>query len=127
MVSLPDFDISDPASLIRPPLRPGQDRAARPGPAFNRATVGLYEPGSTFKLFTAAMALDRGTVNIWNGYDASRPIRYGRFQIDDFKGKHRWLALPEIVAYSSNIGTAHMADGGRAAAPPRLHGPHRAC
>jgi cell division protein FtsI (penicillin-binding protein 3) len=109
MVSLPDFDISDPASLIRPPLRPGQ--AAKPDldPTFNRATVGLYEPGSTFKLFTAATALDSGAVNIWNGFDASRPIRYGRFQIDDFKGKNRWLAIPEIVAYSSNIATAHMA------------------
>ncbi|GAA0599913.1 penicillin-binding protein 2 [Craurococcus roseus] len=109
MVSLPDFDISDPTSLIRKPPKPGQ--AARPDqdPVFNRATVGLYEPGSTFKLFTAAMALDSGVVNIWNGFDASKPIRYGRFQIDDFKGKNRWLAVPEIVAFSSNIGTAHMA------------------
>jgi cell division protein FtsI (penicillin-binding protein 3) len=48
-------------------------------------------------------------VNVWGGYDASRPIRIGRFQIDDFRGKHRWLALPEIIAYSSNIASAHMA------------------
>jgi cell division protein FtsI (penicillin-binding protein 3) len=110
MVSLPDFDISDPTSLIRPAPRPGQP-PPRPDqdPVFNRATVGLYEPGSTFKLFTTAIALETGAVNVWNGFDASRPIRYGRFQIDDFKGKNRWLAVPEIVAYSSNIGTAHMA------------------
>ena len=109
MVSLPDFDISDPTSLIRPPPKPGQQARPDQDPAFNRATVGLYEPGSTFKLFTTAIALETGAVNIWNGFDASRPIRYGRFQIDDFKGKNRWLAVPEIVAYSSNIGTAHMA------------------
>jgi cell division protein FtsI (penicillin-binding protein 3) len=48
-------------------------------------------------------------VNIWNGFDASKPIRYGRFQIDDFKGKHRFLQIPEILAYSSNLGSAHMA------------------
>jgi cell division protein FtsI (penicillin-binding protein 3) len=114
MVSLPDFDASDPMSLVRRPgasagrvnrRSPTQDT----DPTFNRATVGVYEPGSTFKLFTTAMALDYGTVNPWGGYDASRPIRYGRFQIDDFKGKNRWLAVPEIVAYSSNIASAHMA------------------
>jgi cell division protein FtsI (penicillin-binding protein 3) len=55
------------------------------------------------------MALEFGTVNVWNGFDASRPIRYGRFQIDDYKGKHRFLQIPEIIAYSSNLGTAHMA------------------
>jgi cell division protein FtsI (penicillin-binding protein 3) len=84
MVSLPDYDISDPASLKRPALKPGQTYRQDLDPVFNRATVGVYEPGSTFKLLTAAMALDSGTVNIWNGFDASKPIRYGRFQIDDY-------------------------------------------
>jgi cell division protein FtsI (penicillin-binding protein 3) len=108
MVSLPDYDISDPTSLVRPPPKPGQTHRPDQDPAFNRATVGLYEPGSTFKLLSAAMALDYGTVNVWNGYDASKPIRYGRFTINDYKGKNRFLLLPEILAYSSNLATAHM-------------------
>lgn len=96
MVSLPDFAAADLATA------PAEQR-------FNRAVTGVYEPGSTFKLFTAAMALDSGNVTLSSGYDATRPIRIGRFQIDDFHGKHRWLSLPEIIAYSSNLGTAHMA------------------
>jgi cell division protein FtsI (penicillin-binding protein 3) len=96
MVSLPDFDINDP-------------RGATANARFNRAVTGDYEPGSTFKLQTVSMALDSGTVHIWNGFDATSPIKIGRFTINDFEGKHRWLAVPEIIAYSSNIGAAKMA------------------
>ncbi|WP_198373573.1 peptidoglycan D,D-transpeptidase FtsI family protein, partial [Roseomonas rosulenta] len=96
MVSLPDYDANDVGS-------------ATVDQRFNRVTVGVYEPGSTFKLLTSAMALDYGTIQPWGGYDASRPIRVGRFEINDYRGKNRWLALPEILAYSSNLASAHMA------------------
>jgi len=96
MVSLPDYD----ANVF------GE---AKPDDRFNRAITGVYEPGSTFKLQTASMALDDGVVNIWNGFDATSPIHIGHFTISDFEGKHRFLYLPEILAYSSNIGAAKMA------------------
>jgi len=48
-------------------------------------------------------------VNIWNGFDATSPIHIGRYEINDFEGKHRFLYVPEIIAYSSNIGAAKMA------------------
>ena len=69
----------------------------------------MYEPGSTFKLQTASMALDGGIVHIWDEFDAAHPIHIGRFTITDFEGKHRWLYLPEVLAYSSNLGAAHIA------------------
>ena len=97
MVSLPDYD----ANAFR--TTPADDR-------FNRAVTGMYEPGSTFKLQTASMALDSGIVHIWNEFDASRPIHIGRFTITDFEGKHRWLYLPEVLAYSSNLGAAHIGE-----------------
>jgi len=96
MASLPDFDPNVPATI-----------GGKSG--FNRATKGVYEMGSTFKLFTTAMALDSGTVDLDDGYDASEPIRVSRFTINDFHGKNRWLSVPEILVYSSNIGTAKMA------------------
>ena len=96
MVSLPDFD-------------PNLADAAAAGPTFNRVTKGVYEIGSTFKLFTTATALDSGTVTLRDGYDASKPIRVARFTIADFHGQNRWLSVPEILVYSSNIGTARMA------------------
>lgn len=96
MVSLPDYD----ANTVR--TAPDEER-------FNRAVEGTYEPGSTFKLQTASMALDSGQVHIWDEFDASHNIHIGRFTIQDFEGKHRWLYLPEVLAYSSNLGAAHIA------------------
>ncbi len=96
MVSLPDFDAN----------KPGE---ARNEERFNRAVTGMYEPGSTFKLQTAAMALDTGAAQLWSSFDAGHDIKIGRFTISDFEGKHRVLTLPEVIAYSSNLGAAHMA------------------
>jgi cell division protein FtsI (penicillin-binding protein 3) len=96
MSSLPSFDPNQPGSIPQD-LR------------FNRTTLGVYEMGSTFKIFTTAMALDAGTVTLKGGYDATNPIRIARFTIKDFHAKKRWLSVPEIFMYSSNIGTVKMA------------------
>lgn len=96
MSSLPSFDPNQPGSIPQD-LR------------FNRTTLGVYEMGSTFKIFTTAMALDAGTVTLRGGYDATKPIRIARFTIKDYHAKKRWLSVPEIFMYSSNIGTVKMA------------------
>ncbi|NMM44526.1 penicillin-binding protein 2 [Rhodospirillaceae bacterium KN72] len=96
MVSMPDFDPNHPADS------PAVNR-------FNRATFGTYELGSTFKIFNTAMALDSGVTTLADGYDASEPIRISRFTINDYHAKNRFLTVPEIFIYSSNIGSAKMA------------------
>lgn len=96
MVSLPHFD----------PNMPG---GAADEAAFNRVTKGVYEVGSVFKLFTTAMALDSGAVDLEDGYDATDPIRVARHTISDYHAQKRWLSVPEILVHSSNIGTAKMA------------------
>jgi cell division protein FtsI (penicillin-binding protein 3) len=97
LVSLPDFD----------PARPGE---ATDDTRFDRATLGLYEMGSTFKVFNTAIALDSGTATLADGFDASKPIRIAGYTISDYHGKYRFLSIPEIFTYSSNIGSAKMAD-----------------
>ena len=92
MASLPDFDPNQPATALVKDT-------------FNRITAGIFEPGSTFKTVTIAGALDSGMVRISDQFDARFGIRFGRFTIDDFHGKHRVLSLPEVYKYSSNIGT----------------------
>jgi cell division protein FtsI (penicillin-binding protein 3) len=96
MSSLPDFDPNNIETVT--------DEAM-----FNRGTLGVYEMGSTFKLLNTAMALDSGRVGLENAFDARKPLRVARFRISDYHAKNRWLSVPEILVYSSNIGSARMA------------------
>jgi cell division protein FtsI (penicillin-binding protein 3) len=95
LASVPDFDPNDPSSALV------KD-------SFNRITAGIYELGSTFKTITIAGAIDSGAVTLNDQFDARYGIRYGRYTIDDFHGKHRVLSVPEIYKYSSNIGTIRV-------------------
>ena len=65
--------------------------------------------GSTFKALTLAMALDSGRISLSSTFDARLPLRYGKFEINDYHAQKRVLSVPEIFTYSSNIGTARMA------------------
>jgi cell division protein FtsI (penicillin-binding protein 3) len=95
LASVPDFDPNDPSSALV------KD-------SFNRITAGIYELGSTFKTITIAGAIDSGAVSLNDQFDARFGIRYGRYTIDDFHGKHRILSVPEIYKYSSNVGTIRV-------------------
>ncbi len=97
MASAPDFDPNDPAA--------GGEQGW-----FNRMSNGTFEMGSTFKSFTIAMGLDARKIRLNDQIDARFPIRIGGFTIKDFHGKGRFLSVPEVFQYSSNIGTARIAD-----------------
>ncbi|MEM9975614.1 MAG: penicillin-binding protein 2 [Pseudomonadota bacterium] len=102
LASLPDFDPND-----RPvPLTEGD---AAESPLFNRAVQGLYELGSTFKIFTAAQALDEGLVNRSSIIDTSGPLRWGRHRIRDFRFYGNEMSVDDVIVKSSNIGTARIA------------------
>jgi len=93
-----------------PALNPNQTARGDDPARVNHAVASVYELGSTFKPFTVAMALDSGATKLTDVYDASHPLKIGRFLIRDFRGKHRPLTVPEVLVYSSNIGTALMAE-----------------
>ena len=95
MVSLPDFN---------------PNQINKQGDRFNRATMGLYELGSTFKIINSAIALESGKVQISDTFDAREHIRIGRFKITDYHAKNRVLDMTEVFIYSSNIGSARMAE-----------------
>jgi cell division protein FtsI (penicillin-binding protein 3) len=97
MASAPDFDPNDP-------------NANGPEGWMNRMTNSTFEMGSTFKSFTIAMGLDEKKITLNDSIDARFPIRMGGYTVKDFHGKGRFLSVAEVFQYSSNIGTAKIAD-----------------
>lgn len=103
VVSLPDFDPND-----RPaPPTSGFDPSV--SPLFNRAVQGVYELGSTFKIFASAQALDLGLVSPETLIDIRGPLRWGKHRISDFRYYGKELSVTRIIVKSSNIGTARLA------------------
>ena len=102
LVSLPDFDPND-----RP--RPAVQGHASDSPLFNRAVQGVYELGSTFKIFATAQAIELGLVNAETEIDTRGPLRWGKFRIRDFHNYGNKLTVTKVIVKSSNIGTARIA------------------
>ncbi|MDJ1008050.1 MAG: penicillin-binding protein 2 [Paracoccaceae bacterium] len=100
LVSLPDFDPNE-----RPRGGPRDDRS----PLFNHAVQGVYELGSTFKIFTAAQAIEDGLVSPQTVIDTKGPMTWGRHRIRDFRDYGPELTVEDVIVKSSNIGTARMA------------------
>lgn len=97
-VSLPDFDPHSPSSPKN-----------NPEEMFNRLTLGVYELGSTFKIFTTAALLEKNHTSFSKKYDVREPVRVAGHTIHDFHAEKKPLTIPEIFMVSSNIGTVHMA------------------
>ena len=102
LASLPDFD---PNNRPAPPT----SGDASDSPLFNRAVQGLYELGSTFKIFTVAQAIEEGMVNTGTVIDTKGPLQWGPHRIRDFRNYGDSLSVEEVLVKSSNIGTARIA------------------
>ncbi len=96
MSSLPDYD-------------PNNLGNASSDAQFDKCVNGDYEPGSVFKLQTISMALDSGMIHYWDYFDTTHPLHVGRFSITDFEPANKWMAVPEILNVSSNIGASRIA------------------
>ena len=94
-----------------PQLNPNAAGKGSPEARFNRATLGVYELGSTFKPFTVAMAMDSGIIKSFGQmYSCPDELHvYGR-TIHDTHPYGRMCSVAEIMKESSNIGTAQIAD-----------------
>jgi cell division protein FtsI (penicillin-binding protein 3) len=91
LANFPTYDPNEPAGL---------EEAGK-----NRAAQFTYEPGSTFKIVTAAAALERGLVSYADWFDCSAgSIAIGDKRISDHEQMGR-LTFPQVLIKSSNVGT----------------------
>ncbi|MBV8488886.1 MAG: penicillin-binding protein 2 [Candidatus Eremiobacteraeota bacterium] len=104
MASVPSYDPNDFdanfAALSRDPS----------SPLLDRALDGTYPPGSTFKIFTAASALDSGAVTMDSHFDDPGYLQIGNFTLHDNESEATGYAdLTKAFALSSNVDFAQIA------------------
>lgn len=100
MVSFPDFD---PNSLDKEweKISTNEDR-----PLINRATQGLFTPGSIFKVITSTSALEN---DVNTTFDCDGEIKIGGKIIRDYNGTaHGKVDLKESLTISCNVAFAQM-------------------
>ncbi len=77
----------------------------------NRAVTDMFEPGSVNKIVTAAAALESGAVGVREVFDVPSWMRVGGYTVNDSHSHPvEAMTLGDIVAHSSNIGSAMVAE-----------------
>ncbi|MEY3789527.1 MAG: hypothetical protein RLZ09_363 [Pseudomonadota bacterium] len=75
----------------------------------NRVFTDIYEPGSTLKPFTVALALEKGLVTPSTILDTPGKLTIGPSTIGDSHPHAGALSVSQIIQQSSNVGTVRMA------------------
>jgi cell division protein FtsI (penicillin-binding protein 3) len=96
------------AMASQPDYNPNAVNNYRPGEWRNRAVCDSFEPGSTFKPFLLASALEEGIISRNNTFYCEKgSYRVGGKTIRDHK-PYAILTLDEMLKFSSNIGFAKL-------------------
>lgn len=102
--SVPSFDPNTLSSDFPRLLRDGAS------PLLDRSTSGLYPPGSTFKIITAADALEAGVVTPDSTFTDDGSLKVGNFTIHDDEGEATGTQnLAGAFALSSNVDFGQIA------------------
>ncbi|HXR31616.1 MAG TPA: penicillin-binding protein 2, partial [Solirubrobacterales bacterium] len=88
-----------------PPVDPADLSSASEEDLLNRATGFTYEPGSTFKAFTVAAALEDKLVTPASAFTLPPSIQVADRTIEESHARGtETLSVAEILAHSSNVG-----------------------
>ena len=114
MATKPDFDPNEPFTIVDPEDQAavdaltGEERSAKRTEVLNeqwrnKAISDAYDPGSTFKILTTAMALEEKTVSLDSRYYCPGYKTVGKWNISCWKaGGHGSQSLLEAICNSCN-------------------------
>ncbi|MDX9701881.1 MAG: penicillin-binding transpeptidase domain-containing protein [Candidatus Auribacterota bacterium] len=96
------------AMATRPTYDPNNFQYSETDERRNRVITDIFEPGSIFKPLSCAAALNEGVVRFDDVFYCERgAYRVARHTLHD-SHPYEYLSFPEIIAVSSNIGTAKI-------------------
>ncbi len=95
-----------------PPVDPSDLESADPEDLLNRATGFTYEPGSTFKAFTVAAALEEKEVTPNSYFTLPPTLQVADRVIEESHARGTaTMSVAEILAHSSNVGAVTIGLG----------------
>ncbi|MDQ3281659.1 MAG: penicillin-binding transpeptidase domain-containing protein [Acidobacteriota bacterium] len=98
------------AMASAPTFDPNRFREFSPAAWRNRNVQDLYEPGSTFKIITAAAGLEEKLVTPSQVLDCGNgELTIGNITIHEHDGhRYQLLSFEDVIVNSSNVGTARV-------------------
>ncbi|HEY6097697.1 MAG TPA: penicillin-binding protein 2, partial [Candidatus Deferrimicrobium sp.] len=92
------------AMATAPSFNPNTPAGAPAEARKNRSLTDSFEPGSTFKVFTLASALELGAVSATDRFFCENGSYHYAGKVIHDTHRYGWLTAPEVVKFSSNIG-----------------------
>ncbi|MDO8603403.1 MAG: penicillin-binding protein 2 [Candidatus Omnitrophota bacterium] len=95
LVSSPSYDPNGSLSLAM---------RAKESPLLNRAIMGIYPPGSVFKIVTSMAALESKSVNTYTGFVCTGKFNIGKDTFNCWnKDGHGYVDMEKALAWSCNV------------------------
>jgi cell division protein FtsI (penicillin-binding protein 3) len=104
-----DVNTGEVLAMASLPDSPEDAAASDVDPRRNRMAQDVYELGSVFKIFSFALAVQDHTIRLDEVFRIGSGFQVGRYTIHDAEHMPATLAARDVLAQSSNAGTAQIA------------------